>query len=95
MKGNKVRNREGEHLGKIEEIMIELDSGRIGYAILSFGGILGIGDKLFAVPWSALSIDRERREFILDVPKKRLSGSIRTTGQTWLIPSGAKWYTAY
>jgi len=91
LKGNKVRNREGEHLGKIEEIMIELDSGRIGYAVLSFGGILGIGDKLFAVPWRALSIDRERRESILDVPKKRLEEAPGFDKDNWPDMADPKW----
>jgi hypothetical protein len=49
--GDRVRNSAGDDLGKIEEIMIDLASGRVAYAVLSFGGFLGIGDKLFAVPW--------------------------------------------
>ncbi len=91
LKGNKVRNREGEHLGKIEEIMIELDSGRIGYAVLSFGGILGIGDKLFAVPWRALSLDREKREFILDIPKKRLEEAPGFDKDNWPDMANPEW----
>ena len=69
---HKVKNRANEDLGKIDDFMIHLDSGKIAYAVLSFGGILGIGNKLFAVPWPALSLDRDRRELILDVDKERL-----------------------
>ena len=54
LKGDNVVNHQGEDLGKIEEIMIDLDRGRIAFAVLSFGGFLGMGDKLFAIPWEAL-----------------------------------------
>jgi sporulation protein YlmC with PRC-barrel domain len=50
MIGDAVRNPQGEELGELEELMIDLDAGRIAYAVLSFGGFLGIGDKLFAIP---------------------------------------------
>ncbi|TVR52836.1 MAG: PRC-barrel domain containing protein [Gemmatimonadales bacterium] len=65
--GNPVRNLSGEDLGKIEEIMLDSASGRIAYAVLSFGGFLGMGDKLFAVPWAALSLNDDRDGFILNV----------------------------
>jgi sporulation protein YlmC with PRC-barrel domain len=65
--GDRVRNPAGEDLGSIDEIMLDLESGRVAYAVLSFGGFLGIGNKLFAVPWSALRIDQGEHKFILDV----------------------------
>lgn len=52
--GDAVKNMSNEDLGHIKEIMIDMDSGRIAYAVLSFGDLLGMGDKLFAVPWSSL-----------------------------------------
>jgi len=67
--GDPVRNAAGEKLGRIEEFMTDLPTGRIGYAVLSFGGFLGMGDKLFAIPWDALSLDTENHEFVLDVDK--------------------------
>ena len=48
--GNDVYNRDGEDLGDIKEFMIDMVSGKVAYAVLSFGGMLGMGDKLFAVP---------------------------------------------
>lgn len=48
--GNDIYNKKSEDLGDIKEIMLDMRSGRIGYAVLSFGGFLGIGEKLFAVP---------------------------------------------
>jgi sporulation protein YlmC with PRC-barrel domain len=70
--GDAVRNRSNEDLGKIEDIMIDLDNGRVDYAVLSFGGFLGMGDKLFAVPWNAMTLDTERHCFILNVDKETL-----------------------
>jgi sporulation protein YlmC with PRC-barrel domain len=55
--GNDVYNRDGQDLGDIKEFMIDMASGKIAYAVLSFGGLLGLGDKLFAVPWAALTLD--------------------------------------
>lgn len=70
--GDRVRNSGGEDLGKIEHIMIDISSGRVAYVVLSFGGFLGIGDKLFAVPWDVLRIDEGEHEFVLDVDRKTL-----------------------
>jgi sporulation protein YlmC with PRC-barrel domain len=70
--GDKVVNRQKEDLGTIEHLMIDLENGRVAYAVLSFGGFLGMGDKLFAIPWSALKVDTTERQFILDVDKKVL-----------------------
>jgi uncharacterized protein YrrD len=72
MIGDSVRNETGEDLGKLEELMLDLNSGRIAYAVLSFGGVLGLGDKLFAIPWEAFRLDPENEEFILSVDKEML-----------------------
>jgi hypothetical protein len=72
IKGDKVYNMAGEHLGKIEDIMIDLENGRIAYAVLSFGGFLGMGDKLFAIPWQAFSLRPHEHAFILNVSKEIL-----------------------
>jgi sporulation protein YlmC with PRC-barrel domain len=70
--GNDVFNQKGEDLGDIKEIMLDMRSGRVGYAVLSFGGFLGMGEKLFAVPWDALILDTEKKRFVLNVEKDRL-----------------------
>ena len=70
--GEDVVNRRGETLGDIEEIMLDVRSGRIAYAVLSAGGFLGVGEKYFAIPWGALTLDTDRKCFILDVDKDRL-----------------------
>jgi PRC-barrel domain len=75
VRGRRVRNRMGDDLGVIEETMIDLPTGRVAYAVLSFGGFLGIGTKLFAIPWQALKWDAADREFILDVDKHMLQSA--------------------
>lgn len=70
--GNDVYNEQGEDLGDIKEIMLDVPNGKVSYAVLSFGGFMGMGDKLFAVPWHALTLDTENKCFRLNVPKERL-----------------------
>jgi hypothetical protein len=70
--GDNVVNPQNEDLWKIEHLMIELETGRVAYAVLSFGGFLGMGDKLFAIPWSALRVDTVKKQFVLRVDKEKL-----------------------
>lgn len=70
--GDSVVNPQGEELGKIEEVMLDVDGERIAYAVVSFGGFLGMGDKLFAVPWGALRVDAEKECLVLNTSKERL-----------------------
>src|SRR5512145_2436437 len=72
LEGDKVINRQGEDLGEIDEIMLDVPRGKIAYAVMSSGGLLGVGNKLFAIPWSALTLDTDNKCFILDVDKQRL-----------------------
>jgi len=73
--GTGVRNLEGENIGHIEELVLDVDSGAIRYAVLSFGGFLGIGDKLFAVPWKSMQYNGAEEMFILDANKERLKNA--------------------
>ena len=89
--GDSVRNSAGEDLGKVDEIMIDIPSGRVAYAVLSFGGVLRMGNKLFAVPWSSLVVDEDEKCFILDVDQKTLEsapGFDKDDWPTWPIPPG-------
>jgi sporulation protein YlmC with PRC-barrel domain len=72
--GNKVVNREGEQLGNIKDLTIDLDDAQIAYAVLSFGGFLGVGDKLFAIPLEAL-LFIDDQTVILDVEKEVLKNA--------------------
>lgn len=73
--GNDVYNMKNEDLGDIKEIMLDMTNGQVAYAVLSFGGILGMGERLFAVPWDALQLDTENKRFILNVDKARLENA--------------------
>ena len=70
--GDPVVNGRGDQLGQIEELMIDLENGKVAYAVLSFGGFLGIGDKLFAIPFEAMKVDAANHRFVLDVPRDKL-----------------------
>ncbi|RPJ16186.1 MAG: PRC-barrel domain containing protein [Chloroflexi bacterium] len=76
--GSKVINTAGEPLGNIKELMIDLEDGQIAYAVLSFGGFLGLGDKLFAIPLEALTFGSRSSEdhtVILDMDKEVLKSA--------------------
>ena len=63
--GDSVVNRTGENLGKIEELMLDLETGRVAYAVLSFGGFLGMGEKYHPIPWSALKYDEREGSYVV------------------------------
>ena len=73
--GARVRNSAGEDLGRIEDLAIDLPTGQLVYAVVSFGGFFGMGGKYFAVPWSALRPDENGRQFVLDVDRKTLEAA--------------------
>jgi sporulation protein YlmC with PRC-barrel domain len=81
--GDRVRNSAGEDLGKLEEIMLDVPSGRVAYAVLSFGGFLGMGSKLFAIPWEALKLNEADKEFVLDIDKARLESAPGFEKDNW------------
>ncbi len=89
--GNDVYNRDGEDLGDIKEFMIDMASGRVSYAVLSFGGMLGLGDKLFAVPWSALTLDTVNKRFTLDASKESLKDAPGFDKDHWPSMADEKW----
>ncbi len=73
--GDNVYNQNEESLGDIKEIMLDIQTGRVAYAVLSFGGFMSIGEKLFAVPWKALNLDYANHRFILNIDKNRLENA--------------------
>lgn len=70
--GKDVYNYDDEHVGDVKEIMLNSATGEIAYVVLSFGGILGVGEKLFAVPWKALTLSTRNQTLILNECKERL-----------------------
>jgi len=89
--GNDVYNKQSEDLGEIKEIMLDMDSGRVSYAVLSFGGFLGMGEKLFAVPWDALKLDTVNKRFVLDVNRDRLKSAPGFDKNQWPDMADATW----
>src|SRR3954470_23279581 len=73
--GKKVVNLEGENVGDIKDIMVNYSDGQVTYAIMSFGGVLGLGDKLFAVPWVSLRRDRSNDRFVMKANKDLLKNA--------------------
>ncbi len=83
IEGTDVKNAKGESLGEIKDLMINTSKGNIEYAVLSFGGFLGMGDKYFAVPWEAFSVDRSDEEMVLDVTKESLENAPGFDKDNW------------
>lgn len=81
--GDDVDNAQGDSLGDLKDIMLDTATGKVAYGVLSFGGVLGMGDKLFAVPWSALTVDHENNKLILDVSKDRLKDAPGFDQDNW------------
>jgi sporulation protein YlmC with PRC-barrel domain len=89
--GETVMNHQGETLGEIEEIMLDVAGGRIAYAVLAVGGFLGIGEKYFAIPWSALTLDTDRKCFLLYIDKERLRNAPGFDNEHWPTVRDVEW----
>jgi sporulation protein YlmC with PRC-barrel domain len=89
--GDSVVNAANDDLGDIKEIMLDMQTGQVAYAVLSFGGFLGMGDKLFAVPWQALHLDTVNKRFVLDIEKERLQTAPGFDKDAWPDMADAQW----
>ena len=89
--GEKVVNEAGDHIGEIKHVMLDVKAGTIAYAVLSFGGFLGVGDKLFAVPWHALALDVANKWFVLNVDKDRLKSAPGFDKDHWPSMADPSW----
>ena len=70
--GTEVYNTAGEHIGTIEDVMLEKTSNGIMFAVIGFGGFLGIGEKYHAVPWSVLDYEKDRGGYVVPFTKEQL-----------------------
>jgi hypothetical protein len=91
LEGDSVMNASGEELGTIDHIMLDVPTGRIAYAVLACGGVFGIGERLFAVPWSALALDAQRSCFVLDVSRERLDNAPGFDKDHWPAMADPDW----
>ena len=91
LKGTTIVNLDGENLGDLEEIMLHADSGDVAYAVVSFGGFLGMGDKHFAVPWEALHVDTVEHRIVLDIDRERLENAPGFDKDNWPTTADSDW----
>ena len=89
---DEVVDAEGEKLGEIEDLMIDLQNGRVDYAVLSFGGFLGLGGKLFAVPFELFDVDFENQRMILDVEREAVQEAPGFDEDDWPDTADQSWH---
>ena len=89
--GDDVRNAADEKLGEITDIMIDVPTGRVAYAVMSVGGVLGMGNKLFAIPWSAMQLDPQNKCFRLNVDKARVEEAPGFDKDRWPTMADQRW----
>jgi sporulation protein YlmC with PRC-barrel domain len=81
--GGIVHNRQGEYLGSVKELMLNFRTGKIAYILLSFGDRFSIREKLFAIPWSALTPDPANKRFVLDIDRNYLKNAPGFDWKNW------------
>jgi sporulation protein YlmC with PRC-barrel domain len=80
--GTAVYNRQGEHLGSVYNLMIDKYSGQVAYAVISFGGFLGMGESYHPLPWRTLTYDTRKGGYVVDVDRTRLEKAPSYTSST-------------
>lgn len=91
--GNDIYSQNEEDLGDIKEIMLDISTGKVCYAVLSYGGFLGMGEKLFAVPWEALKLDTENKRYVLNVDSTKLDSAPGFDKDHWPNMADEAWAT--
>ena len=92
--GTKVVNPRGEALGKIEDLLVSAAGGQVACAVVSFGGVLSLGSKLFAFPWSALEMDGAKKRVILPLDRQTLSSGRGFEKDRWPDMTDWTWNAA-
>lgn len=90
--GDDVKNSQGENLGSVQDLMVDLQGGKLAYVVVSHGGVLGVGDKLFAIPWAAFTLDAEGHNLILDVDKDTLRNAEGFDKGNWPNTADPTWH---
>lgn len=94
LQGDSVVDPNGDKLGTVAHIMLDVPTGRVAYAVLSFGSLLGMGGKLFAVPWSALTLDTQRKCFVVGTDKDKLKAAPGFNKDNWPSMADLQWATS-
>jgi sporulation protein YlmC with PRC-barrel domain len=89
--GDTVVNGEGANLGTLKELMIDVGSGEVAYAVLARGGFAGVGEKLFAVPWALIGVDGDKKRLLLDLDEEVLEDSPGFDPDNWPSFSDMAW----
>jgi hypothetical protein len=89
--GSRVVNAQNEDLGKIEDLVLDVGAGRIAYAVLSFGGFVGLGEKYFAIPWNAFHFNLKASRVVLNVDKKLLANAPGFDKERWPNMADSTW----
>lgn len=98
VEGTKVYDPMGEHIGSIERILVEKRGGKVSYAVLSFGGFLGMGHEHYPLPWSKLNYDEDLGGYRVDITKEQLEGAPkyeREDEEFWTAENGRRVYDYY
>ena len=91
LQGDSVYNEADEKLGEVTDIMIDVPTGRVAYAVMSVGGLFGIGDKLFAIPWQALTLDTENKCFRMNISSEQLKNAPGFDKDHWPTMADQTW----
>jgi sporulation protein YlmC with PRC-barrel domain len=93
LEGMVVKNETGEDLGKINELVLDVESGKVMYVALSVGGVLGVGDKLIAVPYQEFQLKHDEADtyFVLDIAKPKLEAAPGFDEDNWPDVADQKW----
>ena len=89
--GDTVKNHQDENIGNLEEIMIDLETGRVAYVVISAGGFLGIGDKYFGIPWEMVGVDTEDKSIVIDLDKETLKDAPGFDKDNWPDSTDMDW----
>jgi hypothetical protein len=96
--GTYVYDRNGNHIGSIEKVTLERRGGRVAYAVMSFGGFLGIGDDYYPLPWDVLDYNTDLGGFQVNITREQLEGAPRYPADgdfDWSAESGRRVYDYY
>lgn len=91
LKNDVVVNALGESLGILEAIMLDIAAGRVAYAVLSFSSQTTKGNKLFAIPWSVLTLDAPQKRFVLDISRDQLDSAPGFDREHWPKMADREW----
>ena len=81
--GTEVYGADRKHIGEVDHLMIDKESGRVGYAVISFGGFMGLGHSHYPIPWGALSYDTQLGGFRTNITEQQLKDAPEFSDDSW------------